>query len=48
MWQFHDTENDVSDDYEPLNENDDNLDDVDQGEDLNAQHLVVAQFDKVM
>lgn len=37
------------DDDEPLNENDDDddLDDVDQGEDLNTQHLVLAQFDKV-
>lgn len=39
------------DDEPPLNENDDDdddeLDDVDQGEDLNTQHLVLAQFDKV-
>ncbi|THG05925.1 transcription initiation factor IIA large subunit-like isoform X1 [Camellia sinensis] len=37
------------DDDEPLNENDDDddLDDVDQGDDLNTQHLVLAQFDKV-
>lgn len=46
------TQNDVVDDEddEPLNENDDDddLDDVDQGEDLNTQHLVLAQFDKVM
>ncbi|XP_044506584.1 transcription initiation factor IIA large subunit-like [Mangifera indica] len=36
------------DDDEPLNENDDDdLDDVDQGEELNTQHLVLAQFDKV-
>ncbi|KAL5580938.1 hypothetical protein UlMin_013380 [Ulmus minor] len=42
--------NDVGedDDDEPLNENDDDeLDDVDQGEELNTQHLVLAQFDKV-
>ncbi|XP_047270091.1 transcription initiation factor IIA large subunit isoform X6 [Capsicum annuum] len=39
---------DVDDDDEPLNENDDDeLDDVDQGEDLNTAHLVLAQFDKV-
>lgn len=40
---------DDDDDDEPLNENDDDddLDDVDQGEDLNTQHLVLAQFDKV-
>lgn len=31
-----------------MNENDDDdLDDVDQGEELNTQHLVLAQFDKV-
>lgn len=37
------------DDDEPLNENDDDdLDDVDQGEELNTQHLVLAQFDKVI
>lgn len=47
------TQNDVldeDDDDEPLNENDDDddLDDVDQGEDLNTQHLVLAQFDKVV
>ncbi|KAA8549313.1 hypothetical protein F0562_000997 [Nyssa sinensis] len=44
------TQNDVGDDDEdePLNENDDDdLDDVDQGEELNTQHLVLAQFDKV-
>ncbi|KAL6979140.1 hypothetical protein U1Q18_020805 [Sarracenia purpurea var. burkii] len=44
------TQNDVGDDDddEPLNENDDDeLDDVDQGEDLNTHHLVLAQFDKV-
>ncbi|PKI32714.1 hypothetical protein CRG98_046888 [Punica granatum] len=36
------------DDEPPLNENDDDdLDDVDQGEELNTQHLVLAQFDKV-
>ncbi|KAM5583526.1 hypothetical protein ABKV19_003427 [Rosa sericea] len=45
-------QNDVGDDDEddepPLNENDDDdLDDVDQGEELNTQHLVLAQFDKV-
>ncbi|KAI3788080.1 hypothetical protein L2E82_00724 [Cichorium intybus] len=43
--------NDLLDDDEdePLNENDDDddLDDVDQGEELNTQHLVLAQFDKV-
>ncbi|CAN1167135.1 Transcription initiation factor IIA large subunit [Linum perenne] len=38
------------DEDEPLNEDDDDdedLDDVDQGEELNTQHLVLAQFDKV-
>lgn len=44
-------QNDVGDDDDdepPLNENDDDdLDDVDQGEELNTQHLVLAQFDKV-
>ncbi|XP_050238500.1 transcription initiation factor IIA large subunit-like [Mercurialis annua] len=38
------------DDDEPLNEDDDDdddLDDVDEGEDMNTQHLVLAQFDKV-
>lgn len=36
------------DDEEPLNEaDDDEPDEVDQGEDLNTQHLVLAQFDKV-
>ncbi|GMH07395.1 hypothetical protein Nepgr_009235 [Nepenthes gracilis] len=36
------------DDEPPLNENDDDdLDDADQGEELNTQHLVLAQFDKV-
>ncbi|CAH1418221.1 unnamed protein product [Lactuca virosa] len=44
-------QNDILDDDEdePLNENDDDddLDDVDQGEELNTQHLVLAQFDKV-
>ncbi|KAK3003074.1 hypothetical protein RJ639_019074 [Escallonia herrerae] len=44
-------QNDIvdDDDDEPLNENDDDdeLDDVDQGEELNTQHLVLAQFDKV-
>lgn len=46
--------NDVGDDEDedepPLNENDDDdddLDDVDKGEELNTQHLVLAQFDKV-
>ncbi|XP_058202125.1 transcription initiation factor IIA large subunit-like [Rhododendron vialii] len=39
---------DDDDDDEPLNENDDDdYDDVDQGEELNTQHLVLAQFDKV-
>ncbi|KAK1349190.1 hypothetical protein POM88_054864 [Heracleum sosnowskyi] len=40
---------DDDDDDEPLNDNDDDddLDVVDQGEDLNTQHLVLAQFDKV-
>ncbi|XP_059626570.1 uncharacterized protein LOC132269403 isoform X3 [Cornus florida] len=46
------TQNDVGDDddddEEPLNENDDDdFDDVDEGEELNTQHLVLAQFDKV-
>lgn len=45
------TQNDLGDDDdddEPLNENDDDdYDDVDQGEELNTQHLVLAQFDKV-
>ncbi|XVF68838.1 hypothetical protein PTKIN_Ptkin11bG0033100 [Pterospermum kingtungense] len=45
-------QNDTGDDDEdePLNEDDDDdddLDDVDQGEELNTQHLVLAQFDKV-
>ncbi|XP_022729600.1 transcription initiation factor IIA large subunit-like [Durio zibethinus] len=44
-------QNDIGhdDDDEPLNEDDDDddLDDVDQGEELNTQHLVLAQFDKV-
>ncbi|XVF46568.1 hypothetical protein PTKIN_Ptkin03bG0037500 [Pterospermum kingtungense] len=44
-------QNDIADDDddEPLNEDDDDddLDDVDQGEDMNTQHLVLAQFDKV-
>ncbi|GKV32938.1 hypothetical protein SLEP1_g41501 [Rubroshorea leprosula] len=36
------------DDDEPLNENDDDdLDDVDQREELNTQHFVLAQFDMV-
>ncbi|KAK4765598.1 hypothetical protein SAY86_026688 [Trapa natans] len=40
---------DEDDDNEPpLNENDDDdLDALDKGEDLNTQHLVLAQFDKV-
>lgn len=45
-------QNDVGDDDDdepPLNENDDDdLDDVDQGDELNTQHLVLAQFDKVI
>ncbi|XP_011032249.1 PREDICTED: transcription initiation factor IIA subunit 1-like isoform X2 [Populus euphratica] len=47
------SQNDVADDDdddEPLNEDDDDdedLDEVDQGEELNTQHLVLAQFDKV-
>ncbi|KAF9600640.1 hypothetical protein IFM89_011223 [Coptis chinensis] len=43
------TQNDiVDDDDEPLNENDDDdLDDADEGEEPNTQHLVLAQFDKV-
>ncbi|KAK1373720.1 hypothetical protein POM88_029913 [Heracleum sosnowskyi] len=52
--KFHVTENDVLDDddkegadYEPLNENDDDLDGVDQEEDLKTQNFVLAQFDKV-
>lgn len=38
------------DDDEPLNADDDgdDLDDVGQGEDLNTNHLVLAQFDKVL
>lgn len=43
-------QNDAIDDDEdePLNENDDDdLDDVEQGDELNTQHLVLAQFDKV-
>ncbi|CAM8952674.1 unnamed protein product [Rhodiola kirilowii] len=43
-------QNDQGDDDEDesLNENDDDeLDDVDDGEELNTQHLVLAQFDKV-
>jgi hypothetical protein len=45
--------NDVGDDDEPpLNEDDDDddeLDDLEQGEDEpNTQHLVLAQFDKVV
>ncbi|KAE8691077.1 ribulose bisphosphate carboxylase/oxygenase activase 2 [Hibiscus syriacus] len=40
-------QNDIGDDDndKPLNEDD--LDDVDQGEELNTQHLVLSQFDKV-
>lgn len=45
-------QNDVGeddDDEPPLNENDDDdFDDVDQGEEQNTQHLVLAQFDKVI
>jgi transcription initiation factor TFIIA large subunit len=44
-------QNDVAeddDDEPPLNENDDDdLDDVDEVEEQNTQHLVLAQFDKV-
>ncbi|CAK9142167.1 unnamed protein product [Ilex paraguariensis] len=43
-------QNDVGEDDEdePLNENDDDdLDEVDQGEEHNPNHLVLAQFDKV-
>lgn len=44
-------QNDVGeddDDEPPLNENDDDdLDDVDEVEEQNTQHLVLAQFDKV-
>jgi hypothetical protein len=37
------------DDEPPLNENDDDdFDDVDQVEEQNTQHLVLAQFDKVV
>ncbi|XP_050367778.1 transcription initiation factor IIA large subunit-like isoform X2 [Argentina anserina] len=44
----NDVGDDEDDDEPPLNENDDDdLDDVDQGEELNTQHLVLAQFDKV-
>ncbi|GAB4824444.1 hypothetical protein Ancab_007329 [Ancistrocladus abbreviatus] len=44
----NDVVDDEDDDEPPLNENDDDdLDDVDQGEELNTQHLVLAQFDKV-
>ncbi|KAL4360176.1 hypothetical protein AHAS_Ahas08G0151200 [Arachis hypogaea] len=40
---------DDDDDDEPLNENDDDddFDDLDQGEDQDTHHLVLAQFDKV-
>jgi hypothetical protein len=45
-------QNDVAeddDDEPPLNENDDDdLDDVDEVEEQNTQHLVLAQFDKVV
>lgn len=43
-------DNGDDDDDEPLNEadDDDDLDDVGQGEDLNTNHLVLAQFDKVL
>lgn len=43
--------NEEEEDSEPsLNEDDDDddLDDVDQGEELSTQHLVLAQFDKVL
>lgn len=45
----NDIGDDDDDDDEPLNEDDDedDLDDVDQGEDVNTQHLVLAQFEKV-
>ncbi|GKV08063.1 hypothetical protein SLEP1_g19749 [Rubroshorea leprosula] len=43
----HDAADDDDDD-DPLNENDDDdFDDADHGEELNTQHLVLAQFDKV-
>ncbi|XP_074351684.1 transcription initiation factor IIA large subunit-like [Apium graveolens] len=47
--KFHVTrsDDDEDSDYEPLNENDDDPDDVYQGEDLNTQDLVLTQFDKV-
>jgi len=38
----------IEDDEELLNEDDDELDDLESGEDMNTQHLVLAQFDKVM
>lgn len=43
-------DNGDDDDDETLNEDDDDddLDDVGQGEDLNTNHLVLAQFDKVL
>ncbi|KAJ4832660.1 hypothetical protein Tsubulata_043349 [Turnera subulata] len=46
------SQNDVVDDEddEPLNEDDDDeddADDVDEGEEMNTQHLVLAQFEKV-
>ena len=45
----NEAEDDDDDDEPSLNEDDDDdLDDVDQGEDQNTQHLVLAQFDKVM
>lgn len=39
----------IEDDEELLNEDDDDdeLDDLESGEDMNTQHLVLAQFDKV-
>ncbi|XP_047332896.1 transcription initiation factor IIA large subunit-like [Impatiens glandulifera] len=45
----NDVGDDDDDDDEPLNEDDDedDLDDVDQGEDVNTQHLVLAKFEKV-
>ncbi|XP_042475965.1 transcription initiation factor IIA large subunit-like [Macadamia integrifolia] len=45
------TQNEIveaDDEDEPLNENDDDeVDDVDEGDEPNTQHLVLAQFDKV-
>ncbi|CAH1432485.1 unnamed protein product [Lactuca virosa] len=42
-------QNDVvdGDEEEPLNENDDDLDDVDHGDEVNTYHLIMAQFIKV-